>query len=175
MDVGQRGLYLSVSITMDTHYDITLGNDVAKNAHFGNDVTRNIHCDITMHNDVAMNLLLLCILCYMPNCVILLWVVWNKNKNKFVFDQSVLENTFVVFCVELQMLDEANVRLLSHKGSGCYIRQLSLYWSPIVVKWLPLYKACVYWCVLQKSLNSLEIVYDQCSIPCSRLFSKVWR
>ncbi len=31
----------------------------------------------------------------MPNCVILLWVVWNKNKNK-LFLQSGLENTFVV-------------------------------------------------------------------------------
>ncbi len=33
----------------------------------------------------------------MPNCVILLWVVWDKDKNKFMFDQSGLENTFVVF------------------------------------------------------------------------------
>ncbi len=33
----------------------------------------------------------------MPNCVILLCVVWNKNKNKFMFDQSGLENTIVVF------------------------------------------------------------------------------
>ncbi len=52
---------------------------------------------ITMHNDIAMNILPLCILCSMPNYVILLWVVWNKNKNKFMFDQSGLENTFVVF------------------------------------------------------------------------------
>ncbi len=44
---------------------------------------------ITMHNDVAMNLL--CIT--MPIYVILLWVVWDKNKNKFVFDQSGLKNT----------------------------------------------------------------------------------
>ncbi len=35
--------------------------------------------------------------CSMPNCVILLWVILNKNKNKFMFDQSGLENTFVVF------------------------------------------------------------------------------
>ncbi len=45
-----------------------------------------------MHNEVAINL------CFtMPNCVILLWVVWNKNKNKFMFYQSGLENTFAVF------------------------------------------------------------------------------
>ncbi len=36
-------------------------------------------------------------ICSMPNRVILLWVVWNKSKNKFMFDQSGLENTFVVF------------------------------------------------------------------------------
>ncbi len=35
----------------------------------------------------------------MPNCVILLWVVWNKNKNKFMFDQSALENIFLIFFV----------------------------------------------------------------------------
>ncbi len=29
--------------------------------------------------------------------MVLLWIVWNKNKNKFMFDQSGLENTFVVF------------------------------------------------------------------------------
>ncbi len=62
-------------ITMATHYDITMGNDVARDADceitMGNDVARNIHCDITisndngmctyhgitMHNDVAMSLL----------------------------------------------------------------------------------------------------------------------
>ncbi len=25
------------------------------------------------------------------------WFVWNKNKNKFMFDQFGLENTFIVF------------------------------------------------------------------------------
>ncbi len=29
--------------------------------------------------------------------IILLWVVCNKNKNKFMFDQSGLENRFVFF------------------------------------------------------------------------------
>ncbi len=55
---------------------------------------------ITVHNDVAMNIFyyfLLCILWSMPNCVILLWVVWNKNKNKWVFDQSELENTLMKY------------------------------------------------------------------------------
>ncbi len=56
---------------------------------------------ITMHNDVAMNLfyyvlLLLCV----PIYVILLWVVWNKKKNKYLFDQSAGEH-IRCFCVGL--------------------------------------------------------------------------
>ncbi len=42
-----------------------------------------------MHNDIAMNIIY--------DCVILLWVVWNKNKNNFMFDQSGLENTLFIF------------------------------------------------------------------------------
>ncbi len=60
-------------ITMATHYDITMDNNV-RDTHceftMGNDVTRDIHCNVTlsndivictyhgiiMHNDVAMNL-----------------------------------------------------------------------------------------------------------------------
>ncbi len=48
-------------ITMATHYDITMGNDIigiARDVHceirMGNDVARGIHCDVTMSNDVAM-------------------------------------------------------------------------------------------------------------------------
>ncbi len=45
-------------ITMTTHYDITMGNDVARDAHceitMDNDVARDVHFDITMNNDVAM-------------------------------------------------------------------------------------------------------------------------
>ncbi len=45
-------------ITMATHYDITMGNDVARDMHceitMGIDVARNIHCDVIMSNDVAM-------------------------------------------------------------------------------------------------------------------------
>ncbi len=41
-----------------THYDITMGNDVARDAHcnitMGNDNVRDIHCDVTMSNDIAM-------------------------------------------------------------------------------------------------------------------------
>ncbi len=103
-------------ITMVTHYDITMGNDIARYAHceitMGNDVARDIHCDITMSNDVAMCTyhasqcimmllwpfsIMYSLLCSMPNCVILLWVVWNKNNYKVMFDQSEFENAFVVF------------------------------------------------------------------------------
>ncbi len=94
-------------ITMATYYDNTMGNDVARDAHceikMGNDIVTDIHCDvtmsngiamrtyhgITMYNDVDMNL-------FVP-CIILLWILWNKNKNKFYFDQSVLENRVIVF------------------------------------------------------------------------------
>ncbi len=45
-------------ITMATHYDITMGNDIARNVHceitMGKDIARDIHCDVTMSNDVAM-------------------------------------------------------------------------------------------------------------------------
>ncbi len=42
-----------------THYDITMANDVARDAHckitMGNDITRDIHCDITMYNDIVIH------------------------------------------------------------------------------------------------------------------------
>ncbi len=45
-------------IKMATYYDITIGNDVARDANceiiVGNDVARDIHCDVTMSNDVTM-------------------------------------------------------------------------------------------------------------------------
>ncbi len=47
-------------ITMATHYVITMGNNIARDAHckitMRNDIPRDIHyhCDVTMSNDVAM-------------------------------------------------------------------------------------------------------------------------
>ncbi len=45
------------NITMDIHYDITIGNDVARDAYceitMGNDVARDIDYDVTMSNDIA--------------------------------------------------------------------------------------------------------------------------
>ncbi len=68
-------------ITMATHYDITMGNAIARDAHceitMGNDIARDINCDVKMSNDIAMctyhgitmhnEPFLLCIFCYMPN------------------------------------------------------------------------------------------------------------
>ncbi len=99
---------------MATHYDITICNDITRDVTceitVGNDIARDIHCDvrmsndiaictyhgITMHIDIAMNLFYyafsaLCII------MILLWALCNKIKNKFMFDQAGLENTFIVF------------------------------------------------------------------------------
>ncbi len=74
-------------LTMTTHYDITMVNDVARDAHCeitkGNDVGRDIHSDIILSNGIAM--------CTYHGTTI------HKNKNKFMFDQSGLENTFIVF------------------------------------------------------------------------------
>ncbi len=43
---------------MSTQCDITMGNDIARDAHceitMGNDVAMNIHYDITMNNDIDM-------------------------------------------------------------------------------------------------------------------------
>ncbi len=91
-------------ITIAIHYDITMGNNIAMDVHceitMGNDVVKDIHCDvtmsndvvictyhgITMYNDIDMNMFYyifsLCLI------MILLWLVWNKNKNKFMLDQS---------------------------------------------------------------------------------------
>ncbi len=101
-------------ITIATHYDITIVNDIGMDVQcemtMGNDVTKDIHCDITMgndvalytyygitmHNDVAMNLFY-CAFSALCLIMILLWIVCNKNKNNFMFDQSGLENKFIVF------------------------------------------------------------------------------
>ncbi len=102
-------------ITMATHYDIIMDNYIAMDAHceirMSKDVAREIHFDIrksnkialctyhgiTMHNDISINFFFIMYSLLYANCVILLWVVWNKYKNTFMVDQSRLENTFVVF------------------------------------------------------------------------------
>ncbi len=98
-------------ITMATHCDIAMGNDIARDVQceitMGNDIARDIHCDVTMsndvamctyhgitiHNDAAMNIFYYIFCLFM----ILLWVVWNKNKNKLVWAGEHIH----CFCVAL--------------------------------------------------------------------------
>ncbi len=105
-------------ITMATLYDITVGNDVARDAHCKSQCVMMLLGLSIVMSQWVMTLLyvhiissqcimmllwtfsIICILCSMPNYVILLWVVWNKKKNKFMFDQSGLEN-IRCFCVGL--------------------------------------------------------------------------
>ncbi len=51
-------LFNQYDITMAAHYDITMGDDIARDVHceitMGNAFARDIHCDVTMSNDVAM-------------------------------------------------------------------------------------------------------------------------
>ncbi len=85
---------------MDVHCEITMGNYIARDIHYDftmrNGIAMCTYHGITMHNDVAMNLFYyefsaLCLI------MILLWVVCDRNKNKFMLDQSGLANTFI-FC-----------------------------------------------------------------------------
>ncbi len=66
-------------------YYVTISNDVAMCTYLG----------VTMHNDFAMNLFYN-VFSAVYLIMILLLVVWNKNKNKFMFDRSGLENECVL-------------------------------------------------------------------------------
>ncbi len=70
-----------------------------------------------MHNGVAMNLFLLYIT--MSIYVILLWVVWDKNKNMSLFDQSGMENTFVLFLCRPISLVLWTHKISLHKSNLC--------------------------------------------------------
>ncbi len=88
----QPGQWRSISMTSQCPLimTLTMGNDVARDAHCEITNVNGIHCDIRISNDFAMcthhvitmnnEPLLLYIFYFMPNCAILLWVVWNKNK-----------------------------------------------------------------------------------------------
>ncbi len=81
-------------VTMPTHYDITMGNGIARDAIVKTqwvmvNIVSNIHCDvtisnnimmcrstycgITMHNDVAMNIFYLV---FSAVCLIMLFYYW---------------------------------------------------------------------------------------------------
>ncbi len=46
-------------ITMSTHYDITMGNNVAKDVHceitIGNDIAKDIYCNVTMTREISLH------------------------------------------------------------------------------------------------------------------------
>ncbi len=50
-----------------THYDITIGNDVARDVHYeiimGHGIAVGTYHDVTMHADVAMTLIYYVLLC----------------------------------------------------------------------------------------------------------------
>ncbi len=50
-----------------THYDITIGNDVARDVHYeiimGHRIIVGTYHDVTMHTDVAMTLIYYVLLC----------------------------------------------------------------------------------------------------------------
>ncbi len=50
-----------------THYDITIGNDVARDVHYemimGHSIVVGIYHDVTMHTDVTMTLIYYVLLC----------------------------------------------------------------------------------------------------------------
>ncbi len=75
-----------------------------------------------MHNDIVMNLFyyVFSALCLI---MILLWVVWNKNKNKFMFDQSGLENIFVFLC-RVILLVVLTREISLHKHNSCVLPRL---------------------------------------------------
>ncbi len=83
------------SVRGATHYDIIKDNDIVRDTHYvtmGNDVTRDILCDVTMSKDIAM--------CTYHGITMHNGIAMNlfvMYYDKFMFDQSGLENTFVVF------------------------------------------------------------------------------
>ncbi len=61
---SSNGHYFFCSMT---HYDITIGNDVARDVHYeiimGNSIVVGTYHDVTMHTDVAMTLIYYVLLC----------------------------------------------------------------------------------------------------------------
>ncbi len=95
-----------------SHCDVTMSNDVAMCTYHG----------ITMHNDVAMNLFY-CVFSALYLIMILLWVVWNKNKNKFMLDQSGLgtHDLFLYMAISLVLWPR---EISLHKHNSCVIPRL---------------------------------------------------
>ncbi len=71
-----------------THYDITIGNDVARDVHcdiiMGHDVVIGTYHDITMQTDDISIFVVKSLKLYIKHYVIKTKVVRHKNKNQFV-------------------------------------------------------------------------------------------
>ncbi len=82
------------------HCEIRIGNDVARGNNcditMSNCIAMCTYYGTTMHNGIAINVFYY-IVSALLLIMILLWILCNKNINKFIFDQSGLENTFIVF------------------------------------------------------------------------------
>ncbi len=112
-------------VAWDVDCEITMGNDVTRDVHrdvtISSDIVLCTYHGITMHNNVATNIFY-CILYSMPNCVTLLLVVWNKNKNKLMFYQSGHEKTFVLCRAISLVLWTHEISL--HKDNLCVLPRL---------------------------------------------------
>ncbi len=110
-------------IVKDAHCEFTMGNDIARDIHYyvtmSNDIAMCTYHSIKMHNDIAMNLFY-CVFSALCLIMILLCVVCNKNKNKFMFDQSGLERTFIVLRRTISLvLRTCEISL--HKHNSCVL------------------------------------------------------
>ncbi len=130
-------------ITMATHYDITMGNDVARDSHLeitmDNVVARDIHFDVTMHNDIAMctyysvimhnNVAMnpfYCVFSALCLIMILLWVVCNKNKKSSCLIILGWRTHSLFLCMAISpVLQTREISL--HKHNSCVLPRLIKY------------------------------------------------
>ncbi len=171
------------NMTMATHYDTTMANDVARDAYcnikMGNDIARNIHCDITMsngvgmctyhgitmHNHITMNLFyyVLSALCLI---MIFVWVVCNKTMNKFMFDQLGWRTHLLFLCSAISRFRRTH-EISLHEHNSCVLPRLikhSLVLHIVFVGWncsKPPYVKCTY-----KSTNDYMVHPNSVTYTC---------
>ncbi len=124
-------------MTLATHCDITMANDVTRDTHcditMGNDVTREIHCDITMsndisvctylgnkmHNDVAMNLV-----SYVLLCLFMLFyygcVVWIKTRTGLYLISLGWRTHELFLCTAISLV-LGTCEIALHKNNSCVL------------------------------------------------------
>ncbi len=142
LNVDQSDQWRSISMTSQwpiIYCDVTMSNDAAMGTYHG----------ITIHNGVVMNLFFyvfsaLCLI------IILLWVVCNKNKNKFMFDQSGLENTWVVFLCRAISLVLWTHEISLHKHNSCVLPRLIKHSLVLII---------VYWLYRSKGSPNVKVYH----------------